>query len=515
MRSANRLATHILPLALALLPGVALAAPLKVQFNSDIRSNQPGVNRDANSDSVMMNVVEGLVTQGDGGRIVPVLADSWTVSEDGTVYTFTLRDGVTFHDGAALTAEAVKWSLEKTLGDENFPCRTFFDGSRGSKITEIGAPDARTVTLTLESPNAMLLPFMAQTQCGGMAILSEASYNADGSWKAPVGTGPFVFGEWKRGESIQLTKYAGYVPHGEVQDGFGGRKEALVDEVNILVVPDISTAIAGLESGALDILPYISPTEGAKLRDEKGVNVTAEPHGGIVTMLFQTNDPLMSNLALRKAFVAALDMPELVDAVMAGLTTPNNSLVSAKSSYHGEVQKQGYTYDPAAVPALLAEAGYKGEKITILTNRRSAINFDTAMIAQAMLQAVGINAEIEVLDWATQLDRYNSGNYQVMAFNYSNRADPALAFQAIAGSKAEKANAIWDNDEVVALIAEVTAEADPAKRQALFDTLHQRFIADLPLVMLTNNLDVSATRPGVEGYRTLQGIVRLWGVSRS
>ncbi|WP_151719731.1 ABC transporter substrate-binding protein [Gemmobacter serpentinus] len=515
MSSATRLTAHILPFALALWPGLALAEPLKVQLNADIRSNQPGVNRDAGSDSVMMNVVEGLVTQGDGGRIVPALAESWTVSEDGTRYAFTLRDGVTFHNGEPLTADAVKWSLEKMLGDENFPCRNFFDGSRGAKITEIAAPDARTVTLTLETPNALLLPLMAQTQCGGMGIVAQASYNADGSWKSPIGTGPFAFGAWKRGESIQLIKYAGYVPHGDAPDGFGGRKEALVDEVNFLVVPDISTAIAGLESGALDILPYISPTEGAKLRDEKGLAITAEPHGGIVTMLFQTDDPLMSNLALRKAFVAALDMPGLVDAIMGGLTTPNNSLVASKSSYHGDVQKQGYSYDPAAVPALLAEAGYKGEKITILTNRRSAINFDTAMIAQAMLQAVGINAEIEVLDWATQLDRFNSGNYQVMAFNYSNRADPALAFQAVTGSKAENANAIWDNDEVTALVAQVTAEADPAKRQALFDTLHQRFLAELPLVMLTNSLDVSAARPGIEGYRTLQGIVRLWGVSRS
>ena len=514
MRLQNRLAVGLLPLTLLLASGTAQAETLKVQMNADIRSSQPGVNRDAGSDSVIMNVVEGLVTQGEGGKILPMLAESWTVSDDGKVYSFKLRDGVTFHNGEPLTAASVKWSLDKLFADPGFSCITFFNGSRGAKVTAIEAPDPRTVTLTLDAPNAMLLPYMVQTQCGGLGIVAAASYNEDGSWKAPIGTGPFTFGAWKRGESIQLKKFDAYSPAQGEANGFGGGKEAKVDEVSLVVVPDISTAVAGLESGAIDILPYIAPTEAVKLRDEKGLPVTAEPHGGIVTMLFQTKDPLLSEPAMRKAFVAALDVPGLVEAVMSGLAKTNNSLVAARSDYHDAVHDEGYHYDPSAVPALLQQAGYHGEKITILTNRRSAINFDTAMIAQAMLQAAGINAEIEVLDWATQLDRFNSGNYQVMAFNYSNRADPALTYQAVVGSKAKEASAVWDDPEVASLVAKVTAEPEPAKRQAIFDALHKRFLTDLPLVMLTNSLDVSATRPGIEGYRTWQGIIRLWGVSR-
>ncbi|MNE32260.1 putative binding protein YgiS precursor [compost metagenome] len=165
--------------------------------------------------------------------------------------------------------------------------------------------------------------------------------------------------------------------------------------------------------------------------------------------------------------------------------------------------------------ALLAKAGYKGEKINILTNRRSAINYDTAIIAQAMLQSAGINAEIEVLEWASQLDRFNSGKYQIMAFNYSNRTEPALAYQTVVGSKAKKANAVWDDADVSKLVNQALQETDQAKRQAIFDDLHARFLEQAPLVMLANGLDVGVSGPKVKGYRTWQGFARFWGVEKT
>jgi peptide/nickel transport system substrate-binding protein len=493
---------------------MALADSLNVQLSADIRSSQPGVNRDAITDSVMLNVVEGLVAYGERGDILPMLANGLEISEDRTLYTFHLREGVHFHDGSPLMAEDVKWSWDKLLENEAFGCANFFDGSQRAKIVAIAVADPMTVTFTLDQPDEMFLSYMAQAQCGATGIVHRSSFNADGSWNKPIGTGPFVFGEWKRGESIQLLKYADYAMTGTGIDGYGGRKEVLVDEVKFVVVPDTATAAAGLRSGALDILPYLPPSEAAELRDDPGFTLVAAPHGGMITMLFQTSDPLMSNIALRRAIVAALDTPQIVDAVTYGLGVPNNSLVSVGSLFHTEAHNVGYTYDPAAVPALLQEAGYKGEKITILTNRRSAINYDTAVIAQAMLQSVGVNAEIEVLEWASQLDRFNSGNFQIMAFNYSNRPDPVLAYRTIVGSKAERPNAIWDDAAVIPLVEAALQEPDKAKRQAMLDDLHTRFLAAVPMVMLANGLDVGVSGPHVSGYRTWQGFARLWGVDR-
>lgn len=496
-------------------PGLAVANTLTVQITADIRSSQPGINRDAGTDSVLLNVVEGLVAAGEDGEIRPMLASGWTVSEDGRTYTFSLREGVKFHNGAVMTAADVQWSLEKLLRDPEYSCKAFFDGSRDAKVESITAPDAKTVVIALDRPDAMLLKYMAQAQCGSTGIVHRHSFNPDGTWKAPIATGPFVFGTWKRSEGLVLTKFADYAITGDKPDGYGGRKEVLVDEVKYVVVPDTATAVAGLRSGALDVLPYLPPSEAAKLKDDKAFTVVAAPHGGLVTMLFQTTDPLMSNIAMRRAVVAALDTPQIIDSVTYGLGVPNNSLVASASRYHTTAQDKGYSYDPSVVPALLAQAGYKGETINILTNRRSAINYDTAVIAQAMLQAAGINAEIEVLEWASQLDRFNSGKYQIMAFNYSNRSDPALAFQTVTGSKAKNANAVWDNPEVSELVNAALQEADPTKRQAIFDDLHARFLDQVPLVMLANGLDVGVSGPKVKGYRTWQGFARFWGVSHS
>lgn len=497
------------------LPGLAAANTLTVQITADIRSSQPGINRDAGTDSVMLNVVEGLVAAGEKGEIRPMLAKSWSVSPDGRTYTFTLREGVKFHNGETMTADDVVFSLQKLVGHPEFSCKTFFDGSRDAKVESIAASGPDTVVITLDRPDAMLLNYMAQSQCGSTGIVHRASFNDDGSWKAPIATGPFTFGEWKRGEGLTLRKFADYSITGDKPDGYGGRKDVLVDAVKYVVVPDTATAVAGLRSGALDVLPYLPPGEAAKLKDDKAFTVVAAPHGGLVTMLFQTADPLMSNIAMRRAVIAALDTPQIVDAVTYGLGVPNNSLVASGSFYHTAAQDKGYLHDPAAVPALLKAAGYKGEKINILTNRRSAINYDTAVIAQAMLQSAGINADIEVLEWASQLDRFNSGKYQIMAFNYSNRTDPALAYQTVVGSKAKKANAIWDDQEVSALVNTALQEADPARRQAIFDDLHARFLDQVPLVMLANGLDVGVSGPKVKGYRTWQGFARFWGVERS
>ena len=501
--------------ATLVVPGVAMANTLTVQITADIRSSQPGINRDAGTDSVLLNVVEGLVAAGEKGEIRPMLATGWTVSKDGKTYTFALRENVKFHNGATMTAADVAWSLEKLLGDPEYNCKGFFDGSRDAKVESVTAPDTKTVVITLDRPDAMLLNYMAQAQCGATGIVHRDSFNPDGTWKTPIATGPFVFGEWKRGEGLLLKKFADYTITGDKPDGYGGRKEVLVDEVKIVVVPDTATAVAGLRSGVLDVLPYLPPSEAAKLKDDKEFTVVAAPHGGLVTMLFQTADPLMSNVAMRRAVIAALDAPQIVESVTYGLGVPNNSLVATGSIYHTAAQDKGYRYDPAAVPALLEAAGYKGEKINILTNRRSAINYDTAVIAQAMLQSVGINADIEVLEWASQLDRFNSGKYQIMAFNYSNRADPGLAYQTVVGSKAKKANAVWDDPDVGKLVNASLQETDPAKRQAIFDDLHARFLDQVPFMMLANGLDVGVSGPKVKGYRTWQGFARFWGVERS
>jgi peptide/nickel transport system substrate-binding protein len=135
------------------------------------------------------------------------------------------------------------------------------------------------------------------------------------------------------------------------------------------------------------------------------------------------------------------------------------------------------------------------------------------VLAQAMMQAVGINAQIEVLEWATQLDRYNSGNYQMSSFSYSSRLDPALSYEQFSGPKDKQARKVWEDPQALKLIDDSFAESDPKKRQALFDQIHALMIQQVPMVMLFNGLDAWAVRKRISGFAVWEGKPRMWGVS--
>ncbi len=493
----------------------AQAQSVTVAVAADVRSINPGVNRDDNTDDFALQIVEGLVGYGENGTVAPLLAERVDVSSDGTTYTFALRQGVKFHNGADLTSADVLWSWNRYMDPKtDWRCLSEFDGRGGLKVEAIGAPDPRTVVMRINKANALFLDTLARTDCAMAAVTHKDSVKADGSWDKPIGTGPFRFTEWKRGEYFSMTAFDAYKsPKDGAVDGYVGSKRPRVKDVKFLIVKDPATVKAGLSSGAID-LAEILPSDVEETRKNPKLSVVTAPTATRHVFLIQTRDPLMSNVKLRQAIAASLDMPELVAAASNGLGTPNNSPIYSRSAYYGPVQMQGFKYDVALAKKLLQEAGYKGEKISILANKRPTVpSFPAAVVAQAMLQAAGINAEIEVLDWATQLDRYNKGNYQMQSFSYSARFDPALGFEQFAGPKDKQPRKVWDNPEAQALIDKAMAVADTAERQALFDDLHKRVIADVPLINYYNGVDVIAHSKRITGFQPWQSKLRMWEVT--
>ena len=495
--------------------GTARAQAVTVALNADIRSTNPGVNRDDNTDGVVLNMVEGLVGYRQNGTVGPLLAEKVDTSADGLTYTFHLRKGVKFHNGAPMTSADALWSWQRYMDPKTeWRCIADFDGRSGLKVTEAAAPDAETFVMKIDKPSALFLDSLARTDCGMTAILSKDSVNPDGTWNKPVGTGPFKFVDWKRGEYVTVTRFDDYVsPPGDKVDGYVGNKKALVKDVKFLVVPDASTAKAGLLSGAIDIAQILD-SDAPELQQSAAVQVLTPTSAVKHVLLIQTRDPVLKNVKLRQAIAAALDMGQLVAAASNGLGKINNSAVPQSSAYSDEAQKQGYAYDPAKAKKLLAESGYKGEPIKIIANKRLTVpSFPVAVMAQAMLQSVGINVEIEVLEWATQLDRYNKGNYQMMSFSYSSRLDPALSFEQFTGPKDKQPRKVWDNPEAQALLDQAFTVSDPAERQKLFDQLYALQLADTPLIILFNGIEFSAQGKRVQGQPYWEGKQRLWGVS--
>ncbi|MCK1736764.1 ABC transporter substrate-binding protein [Bradyrhizobium sp. 138] len=488
---------------------------LRTRLNADIRSTDPGTNRDANTDGVIAHVVEGLVAFRDDTAIGPMLADSWTVSNEGKTYTFRLRQGVKFHNGAAMTADDVVWSLKRWLDPATqWRCLSEFSSTGIARIEKIEAPDPQTVAITLDQPTALFLPTLARPDCGQTAIIHRDSVGADGKWIAPVGTGPFKLAEWKRGQYVDVVRFDGYVSRGEPRTGYTGAKDVKVDRVRFNVIPDSSAAKAGLLSGSLDVIMSLSIPDLEELKTRSDVQLSITPALGLTGILFQTKDPLLKDVRIRRAIALSIDTVQIVDAVMLGTARANNSALPLGSPFYSEAQSHGYTQNIAEAKKLLLEAGYRGQPIKMITNKRYSFVFDSSVLVQAMAQTVGINIELEVMDWAAQLDRYNRGDYQSMAFTYSARLDPSLSFEMLTGPKAAQPRKVWDNPEAQDMLRQSMMIDDAVKRQVLFDEMHRRFITDVPMIVLFNGAELTALRKGIKGYAGwLYPQPRFWGVT--
>ncbi|WP_231712193.1 ABC transporter substrate-binding protein [Vineibacter terrae] len=487
---------------------------IRLRMKTDIRSTDPGTNRDGPTDGVVQHMVEGLVAFREDTSVGPLLAERYDVSADGKTYTFTLRPDVRFHNGAPLTADDVVWSWQRYLdAATQWRCRPEFTGGL-AKLESIAKTDDHTVVFTFDRPSALIPATMARVDCGGSGSTHRDSVGPDGKWRDPIGTGPFKMGEWRRGQHVELVRFDQYASRDEARDGYTGGKKAAVDRIRFVVIPDAAAAKAALMSGASDIDPDIEPEDFAELKARPGLKFESATTMSMATVIFQTRDKVMQDVRIRRALALAIDTAEITDAVTAGTAKPNNSVIPISSPYYTKVQAGGYTRDLAAARKLLAEAGYGGQPIKLLANKRFKSSFDVAVLVQAAAQQVGLKIDIEVLDWATQLDRYTKGDFQIQSFPYSARLDPALSYEMVTGPKATQPRKVWDNPEVEAILRQSMQIADRGKRQVLFDTLHRRQIEELPLIMIYNEVQIAAMRTALNGYKAWPtGQPRLWGVT--
>src|SRR5690606_15557118 len=274
---------------------------LTVRINADMRATD-GLNRDANTDTILHHIFETLVGFRDDLTIGPVLAESWEISDDGRTYTFTLRDGATFHNGDPVTSQDVKWNWDRRVaaGEEWF-CNPFFDGSQGLKVEAVETPDDRTVVFRINEPNALFLAQLANVQCNGW-IASPDNVDGDGNWIADsaIGSGSFKLKEWQKGQYVTLEPYEKYLPLEEEARGPAGDRSAYVDEVRFRVIPDTSAAETALFAGEIDVLPGLEASR-IEEAERQGVEVMSTPGLSWTPILIQTEDELMSDVRVRQA----------------------------------------------------------------------------------------------------------------------------------------------------------------------------------------------------------------------
>lgn len=512
--AATRAAVLALATAMTAVP-VHSATLVRARLNTDIASTNPGVTRDENTDAVLMHIVEGLVAYREDGSVGPMLASGWQVSPDGKSYTFRLRPGIRFHNNAVMTSADVVWSLRRYMSPATrWRCLSEFNGGGYARIVDVRATGPLAVQITLDRASPTFLATLARVDCGSTAIVHRSSVGADGKWRAPIGTGPFRLETWRRNQFVDLARWSGYRALPGPRDGNTGGKQALVDRVRFMIIPDVAAAQAALLRGDIDVLDNVMPLDAQQLKSRRDLRFSVAPGMDIFVLLFQTAQGRMIDVRLRQAIAATLDVRGLVNAITEGTSKPNRSIVPAVSPYHDVVHAAVPGPNLARARALAAAAGYKGEPIRLIANKRYPDLFDAAILVQAMALEAGINIQIDTFDWAAQLDRYYSGNYEAMMFAYSARLDPSLSYESFIGDKKRDPRKVWDDAGARALLQQSRATGDPAQRQAVFDKLHQRFMAQVPAVVLFNQGHITATRANVSGYKGWPAAqMRLWGVS--
>ncbi|MGF6642300.1 peptide/nickel transport system substrate-binding protein [Paraburkholderia sp. GAS82] len=468
-------------------PAQTATHEIRVAEGEDTPTSMPGnVARNTATDNILGNVVESLVALRADLSVAPMLADSWDISPDGKIYTFHLRHGVLFHNGAPVTSAEVKWSFGFLMKrSSGFECRSVFDGGRGVKVVAVTTPDPETVVFELDRPYALFLKQMVDPRCP-LAVLHPSSVDSDGKWLKPVATGPYVFADWKHGQYVLLKRFRQYRPRTESASGGAGAKIAYAD-VRFVVIPDEAAQKSALAAGQIDAMTI---DENNLLPPDPRWHLVEGPSADPAVLLMQNRDPLLADVRMRRAIALALDLPGIVNAVTDGHGHYNPSLIPDANKLYSTIDATGYTKNLPEVKRLLAQAGYHGQTLKLETSRRFEHMYTLAVYVQSLLTKAGIRTELDVVEWSKQVSDFRSGRFQLMSFAYSARIDPALMFGDVLGDKSKTPMAQWENPAALALLHSLQGVSDETARKQAFDRLHQMMIADVPLLGMYNTPDL-------------------------
>jgi len=363
-----------------------------VGIQQDIDSLDPHKATAAGTKEILFNIFEGLVKPDENGNLINAVASDYTISEDGLVYTFTLRDNVKFHNGNVVTCEDVKYSLERVSG--------LLDGtpliSTLKTIQAVDILDDKTVQVTVESANTELIySFVA-------AIIPAGSGENEAA--DPIGTGPFSFVSYTPQVGIVLKKNPDYW-----QTGL-----PYLDEVNFKIVNSPDSAVLELQGGTIDIYAYLTDSQAQELQE--GFNVEASPSNVVQALFLNNAEAPLDDVRVRQAICYALDKDMINEFVGGGNGTVISSamLPTLKDNYVDLNDTYGTTANVEKAKELLADAGYAdGLDLEIAIPSNYEFHMQTGEVVVEQLKEAGINATIKAVEWSTWLDEiYNGRQYQ-------------------------------------------------------------------------------------------------------
>ena len=430
----------------------------------------------AGTREVLFNIYEGLVKATATGEYVPAVASDSTVSEDGLTYTFTLREGVRFHNGDTVTAEDVKYSFETCA-------ETTVDTALAAALSSVQTLSAEgdTITITLAEPNPDFLSYV------GMVYIVPDDYTEQST--APVGTGPFQFVSRSVQENLVMEKFADY--WGE---------PVYLDKVTFKIFEDANALMSALSAESVDLAVHLTIDQVNTLSAE--TYKTLEGTMNLVQALYLNNavEPF-NNEKVRQAMCYAVNVDEILQLTSEGHGAKlGTSIYPAFTKYFDESLVDAYPYDVEKAKQLLAEAGYEnGFSMTITVPSNYTPHMNVAQVLVEQLAQVGITATIEPVEWETWLTRVYAGRdfeSTVLGFDAATLSAGALLNRWMSDNENNMIN--YNNPEYDAIMKEASVTTDDAKQTELYkqaakmlsDTAANVYIQDLAdFVVIKSNLD--------------------------
>ncbi|WP_172332472.1 ABC transporter substrate-binding protein [Mangrovicoccus sp. HB161399] len=476
-------------------PGVLIVGQI-----AEPKSLDPAAVTAVNDFRILVNLYEGLVQYSPGTlEVAPALATDWTISDDGTVYTFTLRDGVTFHDGTPFNAEAVKFNFDRMLDESHpfhdtgpFPLAFFF-----SAVETVEAVDELTVKFTLSEPYA---PFLSNLAYPTGLIVSPSAVEASGAdfGRAPVGTGPFKFAEWRSNEAVVIERNPDYW-------GDPAGTEAVV----FRPITDANTRVAEMLAGGIDLMVEVPPVALSQFQgDDFTLAEQAGPH--LWFLILNAKEGPFADKRVRQAANYAINKEALVNDVLEGTAEVAAGPTPPAFAWAHDEELEPYPYDPEKAKELLAEAGAEGATLTFYVTEGGSGMLDPVPMGtaiQADLAAVGFDVKIETYEWNTFLGEVNPGlegkaDMAEMAW-MTNDPDtlPFLALRTDAWPDEGGFNSgYYSNPEVDALLEKARVSTDQAERADLYRQMQRIVQDDAPWVFVANWKQNAVTSSRVENF---------------
>jgi peptide/nickel transport system substrate-binding protein len=430
---------------------------------------------------VLENVYDTLVVpNAEDLTMEPSLAESWETSEDGLTWTFTLREGVTFHDGSEFDSADVVYSYRRIIDEE------LQNAYRFETVTAVEAPDPRTVVLRLSQPTPNLLERIGAFK--GMAILPEGAADQVDLTTEAVGTGPFTL-ESSDASSTVLTAYA---------DHWGGAPS--IGGVEFRYITEPAAALTALQNGEVQWTDNIPPQQIEALSGDDTVELQTTPSVDYWYLSMNYDRPPFDNRDVRRAISFAVDRAAVAEAARFGAAKPNQTAIPEDNFFYTDYAP--FTPDPDQARQLLQQAGVTTPlTMGLMVTDQFPETVTAAQVIAGQLEEIGITVEIETLDFATWLDRQGKGDFDAFLLGWLGNLDPAAYYQEQHQTDAANNYQGYSNPQVDQLLQQGATETDRDARKQIYDQAARIIVDDVSYLYLYNPDVVQGWVPGLSGYQ--------------